>query len=458
MADLLRRDDAPPSIIGTAARYGAGLADPEREAETRLAAGLSVPSLFTLPTPARATAESAAAAARWKDGRPAGLLDGVPIVVKDMIDLAGEVTTVGSRVIGRDPAVADAAIVQRLAEAGAVTLGRVNMTELAFSGLGLNPHYGTPANPHGRDAPRVPGGSSSGSAVAVAAGIVPVAIGTDTGGSVRVPAAFNGIVGYKTSGGRWPMAGVFPLSRSLDTLGVFARSVVDAVVVDAGARGLVAPDLRRGTLDGLRILVPTTVVLDDLEPEVAANFEDALGRLARAGVTIERRAVPAFAEIMRLNADHGVLHAYEGYLVHRGLIASEAAVRMDRRVVARLGASAGVTTEDEGILRAARAQLIDEAWALFEGHTLVAYPSVPHVAPKIAPLEADDALFARVNAKTLRNTLFGNMLDWCGVSIPNGTGEAGMPTGFLLSGGPGRDDHLLATALTAEAVIRGERR
>ena len=447
--------DGGPSVIATAARYAAGLADPEREAEIRLSAGLGYASLFTLQTPARAAAEATASAKRWREGRPSGFLDGVPLVWKDMIDLLGEVTTVGSRVIGRVPAIADAALVRRLTAAGAVTLGRVNMTELAFSGLGLNPHYGTPANPHGRDEPRVPGGSSSGSAVAVAAGIVAVAIGTDTGGSVRVPAAFNGIVGYKTSGGRWPMAGVFPLSHSLDTLGVFARTVLDAAIVDAAARDLAAPDLRRGTLDGLRLVVPTTIVLDDLEPEVAANFEAALGRLARAGVAIERRAMPAFAEIARVNAEHGVLHAYEGYQLHRELIASEAAAKMDRRVVARLKGSAGVGSEDERILRATRARLIADASALFDGHTLVACPTVAHVAPKIASLEADDALFARVNAKTLRNTLFGNMLDWCGVSVPNGTGEAGMPTGFLLSGGPGRDDHLLATALAAEAVIRG---
>ena len=448
----------PPSLIGTVARFAAGLADPERDTARILAAAVepACASVFTLITSARAAAEARASAARWRDGRPLGLLDGVPLAWKDLFDLRGEVTTAGSRVLGDRAAARDAALVRRLSEAGAVTLGRVNMTELAFSGLGLNPHYGTPHNPCSGAEPRVPGGSSSGSAVAVAAGLVPIAIGSDTGGSVRVPAAFNGIVGYKTSIGRWPMQGVFPLSRTLDTLGVFSRTVVDAVVVDAAARGLAVPDIRRGSLEGLRLVVPTNVVLDDTEPAVARNFEDALGRLSRAGASVERRPVPAFDTLVALAAEHGSLHAFEAYSLHRDLIASEAASRMDRRVVARLRASSGMSAHDERVMRATRDQLVIEAAALFDGHALVACPTVAHVAPRSAPLETDDALFARVNALTLRNTGFGNMLDWCGISVPNGVGEAGMPTGFLLSGGPGCDQHLLASALAAEAVIRGE--
>ena len=446
------------SAIGTAARYAARATDPVRETRRILdaiaeAAGRSI---FTLATADRAMAEAHASAARWQEGRPRGCLDGVAIAWKDLFDLAGEVTTAGSRVLGGEPAAErDADLVVRLAEAGAVAVGRVNMTEFAYSGLGLNPHHGTPVNPWSRDEPRVPGGSSSGSAVAVAAGLVPLSIGSDTGGSVRIPAAFNGIVGYKTSGGRWPLGGVFPLSRTLDTLGVFSRSVVDAVVVDAAARGLAAPDLRRGSLAGLRLIVPTNVVMDALEPAVLDNFEAALGRLALAGAQVERRSVPAFDAVMALNAEHGALAAFEAHALHRERIASEAVSRMDRRVVARLRGAATIPTGSQRIIRETRTRLVGEAAALFDDHTLVAFPTVPHVAPAIAALEGDDALFVRTNTKTLRNTMLGNMLDWCGISIPSGFGEAGLPTGLLLSGGPGRDDHVLATALAAEDLIRG---
>ena len=446
------------SAIGTAARYAARATDPVRETRRILdaiaeAAGRSI---FTLATADRAMAEAHASAARWQEGRPRGCLDGVAIAWKDLFDLAGEVTTAGSCVLDGEPAAErDADLVVRLAEAGAVAVGRVNMTEFAYSGLGLNPHHGTPVNPWSRDEPRVPGGSSSGSAVAVASGLVPLSIGSDTGGSVRIPAAFNGIVGYKTSGGRWPMGGVFPLSPTLDTLGVFSRSVADAVVVDAAARGLVAPDLRRGSLANLRLIVPTNVVMDALEPAVLDNFEAALGRLAAAGARVERRSVPAFDAVMALNAEHGALAAFEAHALHRERIASEAALRMDRRVVARLRGAAAIPTDSQRIIRETRTRLVGEAAALFDDHTLVAFPTVPHVAPAIAALEGDDALFVRTNTKTLRNTMLGNMLDWCGISIPSGFGEAGLPTGLLLSGGPGRDDHVLATALAAEDLIRG---
>ncbi len=336
-------------------------------------------------------------------------------------------------------------------------MGRVNMTEMAFSGIGLNPHFGTPVNPWSRDEPRIPGGSSSGSAVAVAAGLVPVGIGSDTGGSVRIPAAFNGIVGYKTSGGRWPMGGVFPLAPSLDTLGVFCRSVVDAVVVDAAARALAAPDLRRGTLDGLRLLVPTNVVFDGLDAAVQENFDAAIARLQRGGAAIERVSLPAFDEILALSTRHGALVNIEAYGLHKHRLDDSVTGRMDRRVVKRLLIGASITPADEDAIRTARGRLVAQTRAAMEGHCLVAFPTVPHTAPSIAALEADDELFGAVNAKTLRNTLLGNFLDWCGVSIPNGFDAAGLPTGFLLSGAPGRDDHLLATALAAEGLIRGDR-
>ena len=412
-------------------------------------------AVFTAVLPERARREAAAATERQREGRPLSLLDGIPVAWKDLFDLEGEVTRAGSIVLDDGPAAADAALVQRLAAAGAVVVGKVNMTEFAYSGLGLNPHYGTPVNPWSRDEPRAPGGSSSGSGVAVARGLVSVAIGTDTGGSVRIPAAFNGVVGFKSSGTRWPMAGGFPLSRTLDTAGVLCRTMVDAVVVDAAARGLVAPDLRRGTLQGMRLVVPTNLVWDGIEADVASNAEAALARLAEAGARIDRRPLPQLDEVLAISARHGALNALEAYRLHQERLAGPGAARLDRRVRARLQLGARIGAEAEAAIRSARPALIASLDSLFDGNTLIAYPTLPHTAPRIAALEADDDLFVEVNAKTLRNTLVGNFLDWCGVSIPTGLDGAGLPTALLLSGGPGQDAALLAAALAAEPLIRG---
>jgi aspartyl-tRNA(Asn)/glutamyl-tRNA(Gln) amidotransferase subunit A len=444
------------SALQTAALFSAGQTDPLRETRRILDAVAACPdqSIFILTTPERAEAEAQAAKRRHDEGRPSSLLDGVAVAWKDLFDLAGTVTRAGSRVLDEGPAAADAEIVQRLAAAGMVSIGRVNMTEFAFSGIGLNPHFGTPVNPWSRDEPRVPGGSSSGSAVAVARGLVPIAIGSDTGGSVRVPAAFNGIVGFKTSGGRWPMRGVFPLSPTLDTLGVFAHSVTDAILVDAAACGRAAPDLRRGTLEGLRLIVPTNVVFDECESAVQANFEAAIGRLAAAGSVIERRPLPLFDDIRALLRRHGAIVNLQAYALHRGRLDGPEAGAMDHSVAARLRLGAQIGAEDEDIVRAARLRMIAQAAGELGGHRLMAFPTVAHTAPPIAALEADVDLFIATNTRTLRNTMFGNFLDWCGVSLPTGFDAQGLPTALLLSGAPGRDDHLLGLALAAEAIVR----
>jgi aspartyl-tRNA(Asn)/glutamyl-tRNA(Gln) amidotransferase subunit A len=447
---------AQRSAVQWAAQLSAGVVDAADAIEQTLVAvdACDDPAIFTLTTPGRARTAARAASVRQRDGRPLGWLDGVPVAWKDLFDLSGLPTTAGSRLLAdAPPAVADAAIVRRLEAAGMISVGRVNMTEFAFSGIGLNPHYGTPVNPHGQR--RVPGGSSSGSGVAVARGLVPVSIGTDTSGSVRIPAAFNGIVGYKTSGGRWPMQGAYPLSHTLDTLGVLCLSVLDAILVDAAARGLAAPDLRRSGIRDLRLIVPTNVVLEQCEPAVIANFEAALTRLKNAGAHIERRTVPALDEILALNTQRGPIVNAEAYALHRERVEGEAAARMDRRVASRIKLAAATPLTAYIAIMEARRRLVAETAAMLAEGWLVAYPTVAHVAPSIDALEADDDLFVRTNMKTLRNTLLGNFLDWCGISIPNGTDAEGMPTGFLLSGGPGRDDHLLAAALTAEGIIRG---
>ncbi|MET0746878.1 MAG: amidase, partial [Rhizobium sp.] len=394
--------------------------------------------------------------ARIRAGRSLGMLDGIPLAWKDLFGIKGLPTTAGSVVLKEaDTEWQDADVVAALAAAGMVSVGRVNMSEFAFSGLGINPHYGTPRNPASTDVPRLPGGSSSGSAVAVAAGLVPVAIGTDTGGSIRIPAAFNGIVGYKATRGRYAMKGVFPLAKSLDSLGPLCRTVQDAVWIDAAMRGLTAPEVRRGTIDKLTLVVPETIVFDGAEDGVVIAFESALARLVKAGAAVRRQAFPIFAEIFDLARRHGPLVTAEAFAIHRHRLAGPDAGRMDPRVVARARLGADITATAYIDLLDARQRLIATMAASLGPREILAFPTLPHVAPPIAPLLADDALFFETNGRTLRNTLIGNFLDGCGISLPCGTGDAGMPVGLLLSGMPGADDHLLSISLAAEAVVRG---
>lgn len=414
-------------------------------------------AVFTVLLRERAMREAHASSRRIRDGRSFGALDGIPIAWKDLFDIEGMPTTAGSVVLTDDaPAKHDAAIVTLLKNAGMLAVGRTNMSEFAFSGLGINPHYGTPENPHSKDEPRIPGGSSSGAGVAVAAGLVPVAMGTDTGGSVRIPAALNGIVGYKATRGRYAMEGVYPLATSLDSLGPLCRSVQDAIWIDAAMRGLTAPIITRQSLKGIDIVIPRNVVLDGLGPGVAEAFEGGVERLRSAGALISSIEIPAFDEIISLMAKQGALVTAEAFALHRERLAGPEAARMDHRVVMRTRLGEKTSMPDYIAILAARARLIADTERLI-GNRLVAFPSVAHVAPPIAALERDDELFVATNGKTLRNTALGNFLDWCGVSIPCGKGEADMPVGFLLSAPANRDDALLAVSLAAEAIIRGDR-
>ena len=439
----------------TAQDLRGGVADAVELTERTLAAiaASTDRAIFTGVFAKRARAEAEAARKRLKAGRPASALDGVPVAWKDLFDIEGRATTAGSVVLkSAPPARQDAALLSAGVRAGLVTIGATNMTEFAYSGIGLNPHYGTPRNPCDAKVARSPGGSSSGSAVAVAAGIVPLAIGTDTGGSIRVPAAFNGITGYKSSTGHYPMQGVFPLSRTLDTLGPLAHTVEDCVLADMVLRGALLPAARKGPVKGLKIFVPQTLVFDGCEPEVLANFEASIERLAKAGAQVRRAPMPQLAAIPELIGKHGHLLAAEAYLVHQGRVNGPDAARMDRRVVKRIVLAREMLASDLLTVQQARERLIAEANALVGGD-IIAFPTTPHVAMPIAPLEADDDTFFRVNAKTLRNTMVGNFLDWCGVAMPDGTGADGMPTNLLLSAPHGRDTEVLSAALSIEPLL-----
>ncbi len=409
--------------------------------------------VFITVTRERALREAAAAARRLKEGRPASALDGVPLAWKDLVDLEGTVTTAASDLY-RDapPAKTDAPIAVNLADAGMVVLGKANLSEFAYSGLGINMHFGTPANPHDKATPRVPGGSSSGSAVAVAAGLAPIAIGSDTGGSVRIPASLNGLVGYKSTESRIDKTSVFPLSYTLDTIGPLARSVEDCILIDMALRRAATSPIARAGLSGLELAVPENVVFEGVEEAVAANFENSLGRLSAAGARVTRRHFPAFDEMQRITVENGTLTAAEAYHIHRVAMAGPDRARIDQRIVSRIARAETMTALDTITIVESRKSLQRELYAALDGALLV-FPTTPHAAPAIAPLEADEELYHATNLKTLRNTMIGNFFRTCGLALPNGFDGGGLPTSILFSAPGGEDERLLSYGLEIERVL-----
>lgn len=414
-------------------------------------------SIFTLLTKDRAKSEATQASARLRTAQSLGLLDGIVTAHKDLFDIAGHPTTSGSKLLlSSAPKSDDSAVVHNLKQAGVVTVGRTNMSEFAFSGLGINPHFGTPKNPNDKQTARLPGGSSSGAGVAVASRLLPFAMGTDTGGSIRIPAAFNGIVGYKATRGRYAMEGVFPLAESLDSLGPLCRTVEDAIFIDAAMRGVSNPDVQIASLVGQRFVIPETIMFDDIETEVADAFEAAVGRLVDAGAMVRRAQFSSFKTIFDLIASHGALVTAEAYALHRERLSSDASNQMDHRVVQRIRLGGKISLPDYLFVQKSRQLMIKEMETLVGRDELLLSPTLPHVAPEIAPLLADDAAFFAMNGRTLRNTQIGNFLDWCAVSIPCGYGAHNLPVGLSISALPGRDEQLLSVAHAAEPVVRGQ--
>ena len=407
---------------------------------------------FIVVTRERALEEAAASRKRHREGRAAGPLDGVPIAWKDLVDMAGERTTAGSALYARSPRKQkDAPIVANLAAAGLVALGKTNLSEFAFSALGLNPHFGTPRNPRDPATPRIAGGSSSGAAVAVAGGLAPCAIGSDTGGSIRAPASFCGIVGFKTSEGRIDKRGVFPLSRTLDTIGPLARTVEDCVLIDAGLRGQPAAPMRPLDLGAVEFVVPDKSGIDDAEPAVAANLDSAMKRLAAAGAKVTSRPVRAIGAMRALVAQYGSLVAIEAYAEHRAVFESADAERMDRRVVKR--ALGGRISEHDAInLQRGREDLIAALADDLNG-ALLALPATPMTAPAIGPLQRDDELFRVTNLRAIHYTFLGNLFRMCGLALPSGTDSAGLPTGVQFLAPSGDDDRLLSIGLSMETAL-----
>lgn len=432
--------------------YAAGTLDPVAVFEAVLARAQASSAVFITLTAERGRAEALAARERWQAGQPRSPLDGVPLAWKDLFDLQGEVTTCGAELRRlAPPATTDAVLVQRLSQAGLVSLGKVNLSEFAYSGVGSNPHFGTPANPRAQGEVRIPGGSSSGSAVAVAADIVPLAFGTDTAGSVRLPAALNGLVGYRPSLGRYPATGIFPLAASYDVPGPLARSLRDVQCLDrlltgAAARPLPAPTELRVVLD--------LSVLDDarVEPAVRANLLAATERLARGGVNVERRARTVFAEALDVLAAEGWPGALEAFALHREVLDGHAAERLDPRVRQRLERARALPEGHLAVLHERRDRL-RAAFAAEFAEALLLVPTVGRVAPPLAPLDADADLFAATNLELLRLTMAGSLLGAPGVSLPSGRDAQGLPTGLLLVAPAAADERLLDAATAVEALV-----
>ncbi|PWU27396.1 amidase [Pseudomonas sp. RW407] len=442
--------------LSLAQGFATGASDPVAALDEALSRAARIPEAFICLTEYRARREALAAKARWEAGQPLSPLDGVPMAWKDLFDVAGCVTTAGARLRLHSPAaVADSALVTALARSGLVTVGKTNLSELAYSGLGLNPHFGTPANSHFKGEARVPGGSSSGSAIAVATGVVPLAMATDTAGSIRIPAAFNGLVGYRSSRQRYSFDGVFPLARSLDALGPIAKSVRDLIAMDRLMRADIASNrpVSGLPLAGMRLRVDPQLLGDArLQAGVAGNLLAALKRLAEAGAVIEEQPLAAFQEALRLVESSGWLGSAEAFTLHQELLDSPDAEHLDPRVRKRLEAARQFPASAQIRLYQAAERLQRQLALELDGALLIT-PTVGHVAPALAPLENDDDLFARTNLATLRLTMPGSMLDMPGVALPSGVDEHGLPTSLLVAGPSGSDEHLLRAALSIEQAL-----
>ena len=399
--------------------------------------------IYARTTPARARGEAMGAASRAKTGQRKGLLDGVPISWKDLFDTAGVETEAGSALLkGRVPA-ADAAVLTAATRDGLVCLGKTHMSELAFSGLGLNPITAT--SPCINDEKAVSGGSSSGAAASVAFGLPPAGIGSDTGGSVRIPAAWNDLVGLKTTTGRLPLTGVVPLCETFDTVGPLARSVEDCAHLLAAMENRRAPDLEGTSLSGARLMVLETVALDDLRERPARGFDDALTRLARAGAKITRGGLPELSEAMSLTSTLVTAEAYGIW----GPTVETAPEKMFPRILERVRAGADVKAADY-VAAWRRLRVIRNLWAeMSAGYDAVILPTAAILPPDANRLMTDFDYYISENLLSLRNTRIGNLMDVCALTLP--TAEPSCGISFMA--GPMQEDRLLRLGIAAERAL-----
>ncbi|MDR6772819.1 amidase [Azospirillum sp. BE72] len=416
----------------------ARIADPERQGAM----------VFTEIYADEARAAAAASDRRAAAGRPLGPLDGRIVSVKALFDMVGDTTAAGSAILrGRPAARRDAHAVARLRAAGAVIVGRTHMTEFAFSAVGINPHYGNPGNP--RDRSRVPGGSSSGAVISVVDGMAEIAVGSDTGGSLRIPAALSGAVGFKPTSGRLSAEGAFPLSPSLDVIGPVAATVADAALLDSILGDSDPAPLAPLPVAGQSFLVPRWRLFDGIEPAVAAAFEAALDRLRAAGAHIVEGSIDAELDALADLDRIGVFTAIElaATLAELGITALDG---IDHKTRARIEAGGRTPAADYVRMQRRRADLIRLMDERLARHPVLLLPTVPLTAPAIADV-LDDAGFHRVNLLLLRNTRIANLFDVPAISLP--VPSAGLPVGLMAMGRRGSDRSLLGIAAGLEAAL-----
>ena len=383
-----------------------------------------------------------------KRGARRSVVDGLPVSIKDLFDVAGDVTRAGSKIF-RQEAKTDAAAVARLRAAGAVFVGRTNMVEFAFGTTGINPHYGTPKNPWDRATGRIPGGSSSGAAVAQADGMCVMALGSDTRGSVRIPAALCGVTGFKPTTRRVPREGAFPLSYTLDSIGPLANSVACCAAYDAILAGEPVAPLPQLAAKGLRFLLPKSEVREGLDREVEQAFDSAIEGLKRAGAVVAEKAVPAFDRQSEYFKGGGYAGA-EAYAIHRKN--AERLGEYDPRVAKRVMLGKELSAADYVDLGLLRAQFQREVEALLAPYEAFLLPTTPCIAPPIAEVDASDEAYFRWNMRILRTVGLVNFLDGCAASLPcQARGAA--PVGLMVCGPAMSDRRILAVAAAVEQVL-----
>lgn len=436
--------------LGISALYAQQRLSPLAFTTACLKAAENAPSVFISMTAARAREEAEASTLRWQACRPLSPLDGIPVAWKDLFDIQSSQTSAGSATRSNVPvAPQDAALVAQCSAAGMVTLGKTNLSEFAFSGLGLNPSFGTPAIRGSTSQLFAPGGSSSGAGRAIAEGLACIAFGTDTGGSIRIPAAFSGTIGYRASRQRYVTTGVYPLAHSLDTVGPLCRSVRDAIALD---------DILCGT-QKMRFPAPhfrvDEALLAACQPAVRENACRRIAQLTAAGFRIDRAPLQAFNQALSWIADKGWPGGREAWLLHRELLASPDAALMDARVRERLLAA---SHQDPAVLETFLTQRKSWQQALaaeLDGAVLIT-PTVAHTAPELAPLMQDDDLFAQTNLATLRLTMPGSLLDMPGIALPTGKDANGLYTSLLFSLPAGEDRRLLHAASTVAGTFTAD--
>jgi aspartyl-tRNA(Asn)/glutamyl-tRNA(Gln) amidotransferase subunit A len=403
--------------------------------------------LTVYPATARAAAE--AADRRARDSASLGPLDGAIVAIKDLFDVAGEPTRSGSTVLAdAPPAATDAPVVRRLRQAGSVIVAKTNMSEFAFTGVGMNPHYGTPGNP--ADRARVPGGSSSGAAVAAVDGMCEIAIGTDTGGSTRIPAALCGIVGFKPTKSRVPTDGAYPLSPTLDSVGPIATSVEACANADAVLAGEAPWALELQPLGCIRIGILQGEPLSELDDIVGPRFDTAIAMLGEAGAQLGDASFPTLKDMARVNAI-ATIAAAEAYQIHKERLAARGD-DYDQFIRRRIEQGSAVSRDDYARMIDERTKLAHSMDSRMAAFDVLMLPTTPIVAPAKADL-ADVDNFKTANRLLLRNTAIANFFDLCAISLPI-PGD-GLPVGLMLFARRGQDRHLFAIAASVERLFRG---